>query len=142
MACDTAPLAKALEEAGCAVLRPGRLEDGGRVRMVAELAQCDLCVAEAHYAIASTGTFAVVGAPAGPNSLTLLAPTSVIIAHIGRCVPDLAAALGALGPGMLRTHRLTLITGPSRTAGIENRIVLGVHGPRTLYGAIIWPRDE
>lgn len=142
VACDTAALASALAQAGCAILWPREAKDGGRGSAAAELARCDLSVAEAHCAIASSGTFAVLGAPASPDSLTLLASASVLIAHVERLVPDLAAALGALGAGALRAHRLTLITGPSRTDGIASRTVLGVHGPGALYGAIIWPRDE
>jgi L-lactate dehydrogenase complex protein LldG len=34
---------------------------------------------------------------------------------------------------------VSLITGPSRTADIEKMIVLGVHGPKQLYAAVIWP---
>jgi L-lactate dehydrogenase complex protein LldG len=142
-ACDLRPFAKALERAGCAVVRFGPVkDDGGRARMMAELAGCDLSVAAADFAIASSGTFAVMAAPGRPNSLTLLAPASVIVVHRDRLVPDLAAALAAIGPTALRAHRLSLITGPSRTADIEKLIVLGVHGPKALYGAIIWPRDE
>ena len=134
-------LARALEEAGCVVERFGKLSDGERPAALERLARCDIGIAEAHYAIASTGTFAVVGAPARPNSLTLLPPTSVIVAHIDRMVANVAEALARLGPDTVGAHRLSLITGPSRTADIEKRIVLGVHGPKSLYGAIIWPRN-
>jgi L-lactate utilization protein LutC len=138
---DAAVFTHALQEGGCAVERFGKLDDGERPAALERLARCDIGIAEAHYAIASTGTFAVVGAPARPNSLTLLPPISVIVVHVERLVLDLAQALGALGPDLVSAHRLSLITGPSRTADIEKRIVLGVHGPKTLYGAIIWPRN-
>lgn len=139
---DMAPFAKALQAAGCEIINTGPCPDEKRHALREQLARCDLGVAEAHCAIASTGTFAVMTAQARPNSLTLLPPASVIIAHIDRLVPDLAAALGALGADALSAHRLSLITGPSRTADIEKRIVLGVHGPKALYGAIIWPDHE
>jgi L-lactate dehydrogenase complex protein LldG len=139
---DMAPLAKALQGAGCEVIRTGPAPDGARNAMREQLARCDLGVAEASYAIASTGTFAVMTSVSRPNSLTLLPPASVIFAHIDRMVPDLATALAAIGPDALATHRLSLITGPSRTADIEKRIVLGVHGPKAVYGAIIWPDHE
>jgi L-lactate dehydrogenase complex protein LldG len=133
---------RALEGAGCEVIRPARVADGERAAMRERLAQCDLGVAEAHYAIASTGTFAVLTAEARPNSLTLLPPLSVIIAHVDRLIPDLALTLAAFGAETIAAHRVSLITGPSRTADIEKRIVLGVHGPKQLYGAIIWPNHE
>lgn len=139
---DMAPFAKALQGAGCEIIKTGACPDDQRGAMRERLARCDVAIAEAHYAIASTGTFAVLTTEARPNSLTLLPPASVIIARIDRIVPDLAAALGALGAAALAAHRLSLITGPSRTADIEKRIVLGVHGPKSLYGAIIWPDHE
>lgn len=133
---------RALEDAGCEVIRPGRVADGERAALREKLAQCDLGVAEAHYAIASTGTFAVLTAEARPNAITLLPALSVIIAHVDRLVPDLALALAAFGTDTIASHRVSFITGPSRTADIEKRIVLGVHGPKQLYGAIIWPDHE
>ncbi len=138
---DASLFTRALEEVGCVVEKFGKLGDGERPAALERLARCDIGVAEAHYAIASTGTFAVMGAPARPNSLTLLPPISVIVVHIDRLVANVAEALAGLGPAMLSAHRLSLITGPSRTADIEKLIVLGVHGPKSLYGAIIWPSN-
>lgn len=142
VATDASLFTRALEGAGCVVEKFGKLSEGERPAALERLARCDIGVAEAHYAIASTGTFAVVGAPTRPNSLTLLPPISVIVVHVDRMVANVAQALAELGPDMVGAHRLSLITGPSRTADIEKRIVLGVHGPRSLYGAIIWPRNE
>ena len=132
---------KSLGRAGCTVLKPGQ-DSTDRATWIDRLALTDIGVAEADYAIASTGTFAVMSAPARPNSLTLLPPLSVIVANVERLVADLAAAIVGLGPEELTSHRLSLITGPSRTADIEKRIVLGVHGPKHLYGALIWPDHE
>ena len=131
----------ALEDAGCEVLKPRGLDkkNGNRAAMIEQFANCDIGVAEAHYAIASTGTFAVVSAEARPGSLTLLPPISVIIVNIDRLVPDLAMALNAFGTEIMTNNRISLVTGPSRTADIEKRIVMGVHGPKMLCGAIIWP---
>lgn len=134
----------ALEATGCALMKPRGIDRGQentRAAMIEQFAACDIGIAEAHYAIASTGTFAVMTAEARPSSLTLLPPISVIIVNIERVVPNLAAAIASFGVDAISTNRVTFITGPSRTADIEKRIVMGVHGPKMLYGAIIWPEE-
>ncbi len=75
--------------------------------------------------------------PARPGSLTLLPPMSVVILRADRIVPDLAALFDKIGPAGVAERRLTLISGPSRTADIEKRIVMGVHGPRELHVIVI-----
>ena len=133
-----------LEATGCALMKPRGIDRGQentRAAMIEQFAACDIGIAEAHYAIASTGTFAVMMAEARPSSLTLLPPISVIIVNIERVVPNLAAAIASFGVDAISTNRVTFITGPSRTADIEKRIVMGVHGPKMLYGAIIWPEE-
>ena len=135
----------ALDGAGCTLMKPRGIDKGQeqtRAAMIEQFAACDIGIAEAHYAIASTGTFAVMTAEARPSSLTLLPPISVIIVNIDRVVPNLAAAIAAFGVDTIAANRVTFITGPSRTADIEKRIVMGVHGPKMLYGAIIWPENE
>src|SRR5215469_18235784 len=106
------------------------------------VADADLGIAEADFAIASTGTLAVVSAAERPSSLTLLPPASLAIVQIDRVMPNLAEALAPLGADGVAANRLTLITGPSRTADIEKRIVLGVHGPRSLHVIVVWPQDD
>ncbi|HVA80385.1 MAG TPA: lactate utilization protein [Candidatus Binataceae bacterium] len=140
---DASAIASALDGAGFAVMRTTpAIDDGARAAIRDRLSRADIGIAEADYAIASTGTLAVLTTPNGPSSLTLLPPSSVITVRVDRIVTDLAAALEALGPETLATHRMTLITGPSRTADIEKRIVLGVHGPKSLDVIVVWPRDD
>ena len=132
----------ALDAAGCTLMKPRGIDkghDSDRALIIEQFARCDIGVAEAHFAIASTGTFAVMSAEARPGSLTLLPPISVIIVNIDRVVPNLAAAIAGFGADAIASNRVSFITGPSRTADIEKRIVMGVHGPKILYGAIIWP---
>ncbi|MGC1342993.1 MAG: lactate utilization protein [Candidatus Binataceae bacterium] len=143
VATDTNAIASALDAAGIAIMRTAPTTDPeARAAIRDRMARADIAVAEADYAIASTGTLAVLSMPTRPSSLTLLAPASVIFVQIDRIVPDLAAALDAFGPDTLAASRMTLITGPSRTADIEKRIVLGVHGPKSLDVLVIWPHDD
>lgn len=142
LALDMEAVGEALERAGCTLVRTLPVADIERAAMRERVANSDLGIAEAEYAIASTGTLAVVSTDSRPSSLTLLPPASLLIVQIERILPTLADALAALGAGGVAANRMTLITGPSRTADIEKRIVLGVHGPKSLYLIIVWPRDE
>ncbi len=143
VAIDTGAIAAAIDRAGVPIMRTAPTTDPeARGAFRDRLARADMAVAEADYAIASTGTLAVLTMPSRPSSLTLLAPASVILVQIGRIVPDLAAALEAFSTDTLAAHRMTLITGPSRTADIEKRIVLGVHGPKSLDVIVVWPHDD
>ncbi len=140
---DSAPLAHGLQRAGIEVIRTGRIvDDAARAELRSKLAECAMAVVEADYGIAATGTLAMLATPERPASLTLLPPVNVILVGAARILPDLAAVLAAIGPQAVAGHRLALVTGPSRTADIEKRIVLGVHGPREVHVAALWQADD
>jgi len=141
VALDLAPLVQTLDRSGIELIRCGKCDDGERSALRDRIARCDLAVVEAHYAFASTGTLVVVATPGRPGSLTLLPPANVILVDAARVLPDMAAVVSALGPGTITEHRVAFITGPSRTADIEKMIVLGVHGPKHLYAAVVWPGE-
>ncbi|HYB91056.1 MAG TPA: lactate utilization protein [Candidatus Binataceae bacterium] len=139
---DTGAIAAALTSAGISVVRPGPVADpAARIVMRERIARCALGVAEAHYAIAATGTVAMLSSAGRPNSLTLVPPASLVLVQVDGLVPDLAALLATIGPEAAAAQRITLITGPSRTADIEKRIVVGVHGPKSLDVILVWPRE-
>jgi L-lactate utilization protein LutC len=142
VASDMGAIGEALERADFRIVRTLPVADIERAPMRARVADADLGIADADFAIASTGTLAVVSNPQRPSSLTLLPPASLAIVQIDRIMPNLAAALAAIGPAGVAANRLTLITGPSRTADIEKRIVLGVHGPKSLHVIVVWPHDD
>ena len=140
---EPAPIVEALERAGIEIFRAApAADDAARAALRQKLARCDFALVEADYAIAATGTLAMLATPERPGSLTLLPPVNVILVSAERILPDLAAALEAIGPGAIASHRLALVTGPSRTADIEKRIVLGVHGPREIHVAVVWHGDD
>jgi L-lactate dehydrogenase complex protein LldG len=140
---DPAPIVRALELAGKRIIYTEAVaDDTARAELRSKLAQCDFAVVEADYAIAATGTLAMLATPERPGSLTLLPPVNVILVNAQRILPDLATVLAAIGPAAIASHRLALVTGPSRTADIEKRIVLGVHGPREVHVAVIWHSDD
>ncbi len=140
---DPAPIVDALERASIGVIRTAAItDDPARAELRDKLARCDFAVVEADYAIAATGTLAMLATPERPGSLTLLPPVNVILVDAGRILTDLAAVLAAIGAASIASHRLALVTGPSRTADIEKRIVVGVHGPREVHVAVVWHGDD
>jgi L-lactate dehydrogenase complex protein LldG len=142
VALDMDAIGEALERADFRIVRTVPVADTERAAMRARVADAELGIAEADFAIASTGTLAVVSTASRPSLLTLLPPASLVIVQIDRVMANLAAVLAEMGPAGVAANRLTLITGPSRTADIEKRIVLGVHGPKSLHVIVVWPHDD
>jgi L-lactate dehydrogenase complex protein LldG len=132
-------IAAALGRDGLAVTQAGPVPAADRAELRTRLARCEIGIAEAECAIASSGTLAVLADESQPRALTLLPAISVILVDVDRIVADLATALAMLGKETIAGFQLTLITGPSRTADIEKRIVMGVHGPKELYAIVVWP---
>lgn len=139
---DLARVDAELQRQGVEVICTGPVAKDELATMRARIARADMGIVEADYAIAASGTLATIANATRPRSVSLLPPISVIVLHVDRILPDLAALMRTIGPEKVSENPLVLITGPSRTADIEKRIVLGVHGPKELYVVLIWPKDE
>jgi len=137
---DAEKLRKQLESRGISTFRPGLTAEIDRSEFQRRLAKCGVGVVEADYAIASTGTLVVTATAARPRSFSLVPEVSVVLVRRNRVVIDLATSLSMLGAERVRNSPVVLITGPSRTADIEKRIVLGVHGPRDLLVILLPPQ--
>ena len=89
--------------------------------------------------VAETGTMALLSGPENPVTLGFLPDTHIIVVPTNQIVPTYedAFALLRLERGVASMPRtLNLISGPSRTADIGGRIVIGAHGPRRLLAVI------
>ena len=86
-----------------------------------------LGVAHATAGLAETGT--VVIDVDGSNLPTLVTESCVVILDAATLVDRLED----LPPPAPSTRARILITGPSRTADIEKKLVMGAHGPRALH---------
>ncbi len=84
--------------------------------------------------IAETGSLGLLSAP-GVSSAAWFLPERLIVAvarqHIYATQEDCWLRLRAQLPELPRT--LTFMTGPSRTGDIEQKIVIGAHGPKRLH---------
>ncbi len=93
---------------------------------------------QAFAAIAETGTLMLPSAPERPTTLNLLADTEIVLLRASRLVGAYEEAwdlLRAELDGMPRN--VMLVTGPSRSADIEQALELGAHGPRRLHVVLV-----
>jgi L-lactate utilization protein LutC len=61
----------------------------------------------------------------------LLPPVHVCALPAAKLLPGLAELFAELGPTL--PSSLAIITGPSRSADIEQQLTIGVHGPGELH---------
>ena len=88
--------------------------------------------------VAETGTLMLPSAPERPTTLNLLADTEIVLLRASRLVGAYEEAwdlLRAEVGGMPRN--VMLVTGPSRSADIEQTLELGAHGPRRLHVVLV-----
>jgi L-lactate dehydrogenase complex protein LldG len=84
--------------------------------------------------IAETGTLMLPSGPERPTTVNLLPDTAMVLLRASRLVgayEDAWDRLRAEQGGMPRN--VMLVTGPSRSADIEQTLELGAHGPRRLH---------
>lgn len=99
------------------------------------LLAADVGISDADYGLADTGTLALRATPEQGRLVSLAPAVHIALLQRGNILPDLAACFRRLNPReeTARCSLLTLITGPSRTADIEQTLTVGVHGPGTVY---------
>ena len=89
-------------------------------------------------AIAETGTLMLPSGPERPTTLNLLADTAIVVLRASRVVGAYEEAWDILRreqPEMPRN--IMLVTGPSRSADVEQALELGAHGPRRLHVVLL-----
>lgn len=97
-------------------------------------------VSHAFAAIAETGTVVMVSGPENPTSVNFLPEHHIVMVDADDIRGDMETVLtgirGRFGKGgMPRT--VNFITGPSRSGDIEQKLILGAHGPRALHLLVV-----
>ncbi len=97
-------------------------------------------VSHAFGGVAETGTLVVASGAENPSTLNFLPDNHIVVINGADIAGDyetvLAGARKAYGKGMM-PRTLNMITGPSRSGDIEQTILLGAHGPRSLHIVIV-----
>ncbi len=100
-------------------------------------------ISGANMAIAETGTIVLVTNEGNADLTTTLPPVHIAVFGIDKLVATLDDAVAVLrmlprsGTGQLISSYVNWITGPSRSADIEQSLTIGVHGPGELHCVIL-----
>jgi L-lactate dehydrogenase complex protein LldG len=93
--------------------------------------ECALSAAD--YAIAETGTLVFLSGPPSPSSWHFRPGCEFALLIRAAILPRFEDVIAILRSQPRMPSTLNLVTGPSRTADIEQTIELGAHGPRDLH---------
>ena len=88
-------------------------------------------VSTALYGLADTGSVVLAASPEEPRARSLLPWVHVSLLAEDRILPGLAELFEAVGDDL--PSALAIVTGPSRSADIEQHLVVGVHGPGEVH---------
>ena len=108
-------------------IRCGKGEDGDAFSLTGAFA-----------GIAETGTLMLLSGPGSPTTLNFLPEAHIVVLKTGDIVGAYEHAWSRLGAqGIAMPRAINFITGPSRTADIEQTMQCGAHGPRHLHILLI-----
>ncbi|MGI3902805.1 MAG: LutC/YkgG family protein [Janthinobacterium lividum] len=97
-------------------------------------------ISHAFGAVAESGTLALVSGQDNPTTLNFLPDNHIVVVEARDVAGDYEAVLARLreryGKGSM-PRTLNFVTGPSRSADIEQQLILGAHGPRRLHVVVV-----
>ena len=104
-----------------------------------DLHNCDAAITSCHYLVARTGALLLSSAQDNGRTASVYAPVHICIAYTDQLVFDTRDALNLMKEnfGNKLPSSITFAAGPSRTAGIEKTLVIGIHGPKEVYVFLI-----
>jgi L-lactate dehydrogenase complex protein LldG len=97
----------------------------------------DIGITSADYVLADTGTLVMIASPQEQRLISLLPPAHIAVVPKDRILTGLDELFTLVPTPADASSSLVLITGPSRTADIEQILVRGVHGPGAITVVIV-----
>ena len=95
-------------------------------------------VTGAYCGVAETGSLVLLSGPRSPLAASLLPETHVVVMPAARLVATLEDVWARLREERRDAPRAVhLVSGPSRTADIEQTVTLGAHGPYRVHAVIV-----
>jgi L-lactate dehydrogenase complex protein LldG len=132
------PVAAALTQRGIAAVTINLDQDHSRAELRQAIIESGLGITGVDYAVAETGSVVVLPRAGLSRLISVVPPVHVALVRPAEVLASLDDVF------LLRLHEyhrnggdmgsyLNFITGPSRTADIEQTLVVGVHGPREVH---------
>lgn len=98
-------------------------------------ARADVGISSGLAALAETGTVIIASGPGRSRLVTLLPPVHVALVYRHQILPDIFAWVA--GREADWPANVVLVSGPSKTADIEQTLSVGVHGPKRFIVVLI-----
>ncbi len=132
--CSNAPY---LRECGIAELAEVRTGFTEAPALRALCSTADVGITSADYALSDTGSLAMLASADEARLISLLPPMHIAVVPASRVLSGLDELFTILPRPAEQTSSMVLITGPSRTADIEQILVRGVHGPGEIHVVVV-----
>lgn len=100
-------------------------------------AAADVGITSADYALSDTGTLVMLSSAEEARVISLLPPSHIAVLPCSRLLTGLDELFSLLPEPASARSSMVLITGPSRTADIEQILVRGVHGPGNITVVLV-----
>ena len=100
-------------------------------------ATADVGISSADYVLADTGSLVTLASPEEARLVSLLPPVHIAVFPRERILTGLDELLTRVPNPAEVSSSMVLITGPSRTADIEQILIKGVHGPGMVHAVIV-----
>jgi L-lactate dehydrogenase complex protein LldG len=93
----------------------------------------DIGITSADFALADTGTLVMLSSAEEARMISLLPPVHLAVIPCKRILSGLEELFSLLPQPATQTSSMVFITGPSRSADIEQILIRGVHGPGEIH---------
>ena len=125
--------------AECGITRLAGVRSGitDREELREVCASADVGITSADYMLGDTGTLVMIASPREARLVSLLPPSHIAVVPKERILTGLDELFALLPDPAAQTSSMVLITGPSRTADIEQILVRGVHGPGQIMVVVV-----
>jgi len=125
--------------AECGITAFAGVETGitGREQLREKCASADVGITSADYALADTGSLVMLSSRGEARMISLLPPAHIAVVPVDRLLTGLDELFSIVPHPAEVSSSMVLITGPSRTADIEQILVRGVHGPGQITVVLV-----